>query len=55
MTRKSELDYVQWMKDADPSYEVTETLLPSEANVITYDDLIEDQDRAVATLLKETM
>ena len=36
-------------------YVVVEELLPSEAAVITYDDLIEDQDRAVATLLKETM
>jgi len=34
----ADLDYVQWMKDA--------TLIEDEA--VTYDDLIEDQDVAIA-------
>jgi len=38
-------------KSAD--YVVVEELLPSEAEVVTYDDLIEDQDTAVAKLLRE--
>ena len=42
--RQHELDYVQWMKEAD-ELEALE--------VVVYDDLIAMQDDAVATLLKE--
>ena len=43
----------QTMTNPKTGYEVTETLLPSEAEVVTYDDLIEDQAEAIAKLLQK--
>ena len=40
-------------KTVEDSYTVEEHQLPSEAEVVTYDDLIARQDAAIAELLEE--